>query len=345
MKRVGKGAGLMVALATAGLALAACGGGVNSDAGSSSSSASESSSSSASESSSSESSSEAAPVDCGSWGVAMHAWVGYTASAQVLSDVAREKLGCDITQTQLDEASVTYDAMEAGSVDVIIEDWGGGRWQEWVDRGAIVEVGYNGNIGLIGMFVPQWMCDEYPDITDGTKLNDYAELFVTPESGDKGAWYEGPPGYTTIGEKIIEAYDLNYKVINTGSEAALIDVFTKGSQDKTAVLGYFYEPQNFLAQVPLCRINFPANDWTDAAEASGLTDYPETPLVKLATVSLMDSGSPFAVLVANFEWTNEDQNQVAANIEGGMTPEEAAAQWINDHPDVVAKWLEGTGAS
>jgi glycine betaine/proline transport system substrate-binding protein len=235
--------------------------------------------------------------------------------------------------------------MEAGSVDVIIEDWGGGRWQEWVDRGAIVEVGLNGNVGLIGMYVPQWMCDEYPDITDGTKLNEYVDLFKTPESGDKGAWLEGPPGYTTIGEKLIEANGLNYKIINTGSEAALIEAFTKGNDNKEAVLGYFYEPQNFLAKVPLCRINFPANDWTDAAKASGLTDYPETPLVKLATVKLMDSGSPFATLVQNFEWTNEDQNQVALDIESGMTPEEAAQKWIDANPDKVAAWLEGTGAA
>ncbi|TEX50700.1 MAG: hypothetical protein B7C55_09370 [Actinomycetales bacterium mxb001] len=340
MKRVGNGAGLVVALAVAGLALAACGGSVN-EAASSSAPAPESSAAPAE-------SSEApapAPADCGEWGVAMHAWVGYTASAQVLSDVAREKLGCTINQTQLDEAATTYDAMEAGSVDVIIEDWGGGRWQEWVDRGAIEEVGFNGNVGLIGMYVPQWMCDENPDITDGTKLNDYADLFKTPESGDKGAWLEGPPGYTTIGEKIIEAYGLNYEIINTGSETALIEAFTKGSEDKTPVLGYFYEPQNFLAKVPLCRINFPANDWTDAAKASGLTDYPETPLVKLATVKLMDSGSPFATLVANFEWTNEDQNQVALDIESGMSPEEAAKKWIDAHPEIVAQWLEGTGAS
>ena len=340
MKRVGNGAGLVVALAVAGLALAACGGSVN-EAASSSAPAPESSAAPAE-------SSEApapAPADCGEWGVAMHAWVGYTASAQVLSDVAREKLGCTINQVQLDEAGVTYDAMEAGSVDVIIEDWGGGRWQEWVDRGAIEEVGFNGNVGLIGMYVPQWMCDENPDITDGTKLNDYADLFKTPESGDKGAWLEGPPGYTTIGEKIIEAYGLNYEIINTGSETALIEAFTKGSEDKTPVLGYFYEPQNFLAKVPLCRINFPANDWTDAAKASGLTDYPETPLVKLATVKLMDSGSPFATLVTNFEWTNEDQNQVALDIESGMSPEEAAKKWIDAHPEIVAQWLEGTGAS
>lgn len=340
MKRVGRSAGIMVALATAGLALAACGGGVNE---STSSSAAPETSAAAPEASSS----APAPDNsaCGEWGVAMHAWVGYTASAQVLTNVAEDSLGCTITQTTLDEAATTYDAMEAGSVDVLIEDWGGGRWQEWVDRGAVVEVGYNGNIGLIGMFVPQWMCDENPDITDGTKLNEYAELFKTPESGDKGAWYEGPPGYTTIGEKIIEAYDLNFKIINTGSEAALIEAFTKGTEDKTPVLGYFYEPQNFLAKVPLCRINFPANDWTDAAKASGLTDYPETPLVKLATLKLMESGSPFATLVQNFEWTNEDQNQVALDIESGMEPREAAQKWIDAHPDVVAAWLEGTGAS
>jgi glycine betaine/proline transport system substrate-binding protein len=331
MMRRRKRAILAIALGIAGVALAACGGSVNE----------EETTSAATEAAAT----EATMVDCGDWSVAMHAWVGYTASAQVLSDVAREKLGCTIEQITLDEGSVTYDAMEAGSVDVIIEDWGGGRWQEWVDRGAITEAGLNGNVGLIGMYVPQWMCDENPDITDGTKLNDYAELFQTPESGDKGAWLEGPPGYTTIGEKIIKAYDLNYEIINTGSEAALIEAFTKGNDEKTPVLGYFYEPQNFLAKVPLCRINFPASDWADPAEASGLTDYPETPLVKLASVKLMDSGSPFATLVQNFEWTNEDQNQVALDIESGMTPEEAAQKWIDANPEVVATWLEGTGAS
>jgi glycine betaine/proline transport system substrate-binding protein len=268
----------------------------------------------------------------------MHAWVGYTASAQVLTNVA-ESLGCNITQTTLDEAGVTYDAMEAGSVDVIVEDWGGGRWQEWVDRGAIQEVGSNGNVGLIGMFVPAWMAEEYPDITDGANLNKYADLFKNSESGDKGAWYEGPPGYTTIGEKLIAANDLNYKIISTGSEAALIELFSAAAENKTPALGYFYEPQNFLAKVPLARVNFPANDWTDAEKASGLTDYPETQLQKLATTKLMESGSPFASLLTNFSWTNADQNMVALDIESGMTPEEAAQKWIDANKDKVDAWI------
>ena len=76
-----------------------------------------------------------------------------------------------------------------------------------------------------------------------------------------------------------------------------------------------------------------------------MTDYPQTPLVKLATSELLDSGSPFATLVSNFEWTNGDQNAVAAAIEGGASPEEAAAEWISANTDTVNQWLDGTGAS
>ena len=287
------------------------------------------------------SNSNSASGDCGTWGIAMHAWNGYTASAQVVAEIAKNELGCTINQTTLEEAGVTYDAMEAGTVDVVIEDWGGGRWQEWVDRGAIVEVGPNGNIGRIGMYVAPWMVEKYPDITDAKNLNKYADLFKTADSGGKGAWYEGPPGYTTIGEKMIAANKLNFKAISTGSEAALIEVLTKAEANKTPAIAYFYEPQTFFVKMPgllNSRVNFPANDWADAAKASGLTDYPETVLVKLASKKLMDSGSAFATLIQNFKWTNDDQNAVAADIEGGMKPEEAAQKWIDAHADQVKAW-------
>ena len=279
--------------------------------------------------------------DCGTWAIAMHAWNGYTASAQVVAEVAKAN-GCTITQTTLEEAGVTYDAMEAGSIDVIIEDWGGGRWKEWVDRGAVVEAGDNGNVGLIGMYVAPWMAAKYPDILDSANLNKYADMFKTADSGSKGAWYEGPPGYTTIGEKMIAANKLNFKAIATGSEAALVDVLTKSEANKTPALAYFYTPGTLFIKIPgleQSRVAFPANDWSDAAKASGLTDYPETQLQKLMSKKLMDSGSIFSKIVMNFKWTNADQNSVAADIEGGMEPAAAAQKWIDANPDKVAAWL------
>ena len=68
--------------------------------------------------------------DCGSYAIAMHAWGGYTASAQVVAEVAKQELGCTVALTTLEEGPVTYDAMEAGTIDVVIEDWGGGRWKD-----------------------------------------------------------------------------------------------------------------------------------------------------------------------------------------------------------------------
>lgn len=287
-------------------------------------------------------STSAASGKCGDYAIAMHAWNGYTASAQVVAEVAKKELGCNITQTTLDEGPTTYDAMEAGTIDVIIEDWGGGRWKEWVDRGAVVEAGLNGNVGLIGMYVAPWMAEKYPDITDSKNLNKYASLFKTADSGGKGAWYEGPPGYTTIGEKMVSANKLNFKVIFSGSEAALVDGFTKAEANKTAFIGYAWQPWTLFAKIPNLEkghVHFPANDWADAAKASGLTDYPETPLVKLISKKLNDSNSSFATLVKNFKWTNDDQNSVAADIEGGMKPEEAAQKWIDAHADQVKAWI------
>lgn len=280
----------------------------------------------------------AAAAECGEWSIAMHAWVGYTATAQVLTNVA-EELGCTINQIKLDEAGVTYDAIEAGSVDVIVEDWGGGRWKEWADRGQVVEVGPNGNIGKIGMFIPAWMAEEYPDITDAANLNKYAELFRTSESGGKGAWYEGPPGYTTVGEKMIAAGGLDFQVISTGSEAALIELFTQSVDNKTPALGYWWEPHPLFAELDLVRVNWPNSDWEATDDADGTTDYPETPLIKIAGKKLLDSGDPFAMLVKNFKWTNADQNQVAADIEAGTDPKVAAQKWIDANRSAVDSWI------
>ena len=280
--------------------------------------------------------------DCGSYAIAMHAWGGYTASAQVIADVARQELGCTITQTTLEEGPVTYDAMEAGTIDLIIEDWGGGRWNDWSDRGAVVEAGENGNIGIIGMYVAPWMVEKYPDITDSKNLNKYAAMFKTADSGGKGAWFEGPTGYTTIGEKMVSANKLNFKVIFSGSEAALVDGFIKAEANKTAFIGYAWQPWTLHSKLPTleaARVKFPANDWSDPASASGLTDYPSTPLIKLMSKKLNDANDPFTSLVKNFQWTNADQNGVAADLENGMTAEEAASKWIAANAATVAGWV------
>ena len=45
----------------------------------------------------------------------------------------------------------------------------------------------------------------------------------------------------------------------------------------------------------------------------------------------------------NFQWTNDDQNKVAEYIaKDKMDPDAAAKKWIDDNPDMVKQWLQGT---
>lgn len=281
--------------------------------------------------------------DCGSWSISMSPWVGYTASAAVVTEVAKAQ-GCTITQKDLKE-EVAWQGFETGEVDVIIEDWDHADLvAKYVDEKKVaVAVGPNGNKGVIGYFVPPWLAKEYPEIVSDplTALNTNAALFKNSESGSKGAWLEGDPTFVTNGEAIVKNRKLNFKVIFTGSEAALIEAFRSAEANKKAVIGYFYTPQWFMNEVPLVRVNLPQDTNKCAGDAAAIDgDCPDYILDKIASKKLMDSGTVFAKIVQNFTWTNEDQNAVAADIEAGTDPAAAAKKWIDANPDKVAAWIK-----
>jgi glycine betaine/proline transport system substrate-binding protein len=280
--------------------------------------------------------------DCGFWTIVENPWNGSRANVSVVKAVAEQELGCRINTVLLSEGELTYTALESNQADVVLEDWGLGRWQPWVDKGSIVEVGQNGIVGFVGMFVAPWMVQEYPDILDYNNLNKYSELFVTSESNGKGAWYEGDPSYITIGEKLISANSLNYKFISAGSETALVELIKQSEADKKPLLTYFAGPHPLFAEMPELknsRVKFPKSNWLDAADADGTTDYPDMPVYSLATPKLMNSDSSFANLIKNFQWSNEDQDQVSKSLVDGLSSEEAAQKWINSNKDKVKEWI------
>jgi glycine betaine/proline transport system substrate-binding protein len=282
-----------------------------------------------------------AAAPCGTVNVAMNAWVGYTANAAVYSYVAKNKLGCTVVQKDLNE-QISWQGFASGEVDVVMENWGHDDLakQYITDQKVAVDAGPTGNVGHIGWYVAPWMAEKYPDITDGKNLNKYASMFATSESGGKGQVLDGDPAFVTNDEALVKNLNLDYKVVFSGSEAALIQSFRTAEQNKTPILGYFYEPQWFLSQVPLKKVNLPA--WTKGCDANAekvACDYPVYQLNKVISKKFGDGGSPAAKLAKSFKWTNEDQNAVATDIQGGMTPEAAAKKWVDAHQQAVNAWL------
>lgn len=287
---------------------------------------------------------EEAGGECDELNMAVNPWVGYAASAYVVGTVAAEKLGCTVNYKDLKE-DVAWQGFGQETVDVVIEDWGHPDLEKkyFAEKGdgSAESFGETGNVGIIGWYVPGWLAEEHPDILEYENLNKYASEFETSESGGQGQFLGSDPSYVQFDEAIVSNLDLDFKVVFSGGEAATIGAFEKAQENKEWLIGYFWEPQYIHAEVPMEKVTLPAyEDGCQDDPAKVACDYPETPLNKIVSTSWVEEGSTGVELVRNFKWSNEDQNQVAAWITSDkMSPEDAAAKWVEENPDKVEAWL------
>jgi glycine betaine/proline transport system substrate-binding protein len=281
-------------------------------------------------------------ADCGDFNIAINPWVGYEADAAVVAYVAEKNLGCSVTKKDLKE-EVAWQGFGTGEVDVVLENWGHDDLKKKYidDQKTAVRVGSTGNTGTIGWYVPPWMAEKYPDITDWKNLNKYADMFKTSESGGKGQLLDGDPSFVTNDAALVKNLNLNFKVVYAGSETALIQSFRQAEKDKKPMIGYFYEPQWFMLEVKLAHVKLPEYKTGCDANAEKIAcDYPPYDLDKIASKKFMDANGPAAQLVKNFKWTNDDQNLVAKYIAvDKMSPEDAAEKWVKDNKSKVDAWL------
>jgi glycine betaine/proline transport system substrate-binding protein len=279
---------------------------------------------------------------CGAFNLAVNPWVGYEADAAVVAYVAKTELGCTVTKKDLKE-EVAWQGFGTGEVDAVLENWGHDDLKKKyiTQQKTAVSAGQTGNKGVIGWYVPPWLAKKYPDITDWKNLDKYAAQFKTSESGGKGQLLDGDPSYVTNDAALVKNLKLNYKVVYAGSEAALITAFRQAEAKKTFVLGYFYEPQWFLSEVPLVKVNLPKyTTGCDADPQKVACDYPVYNLDKIVSKTFADSGSPAYDLVKNFNWTNADQNLVAKYIaQDKLTDDAAAKKWVDANQAKVKAWL------
>ncbi|MFJ7336332.1 ABC transporter substrate-binding protein [Streptomyces sp. NPDC101110] len=280
---------------------------------------------------------------CGTFNLAINPWVGYEANAAVLAYVAEHDLGCKVEQKDLKE-EIAWQGFGTGEVDAVVENWGHDDLKKKyiTDQKTAVEAGPTGNKGLIGWYVPPWLAKAHPDITDWKNLNRYASKFKTSESGGKGQLLDGDPSYVTNDEALVKNLKLDFKVVYAGSETALIQAYRNAEKNKQWVIGYFYEPQWFLSEVPLKKVGLPEYKAGCDADAEKVAcDYPVYELDKIVSAKFAKSGSPAYDLVKNFSWTNDDQNTVAKYIAvDKMAPEAAAKKWVEANRDKVDAWIK-----
>lgn len=283
-----------------------------------------------------------ARTPCGTVTIAVNPWVGYAADVAVASYLLEHELGCRVVRKDLTEEA-SWEGIGNGTVDVIMENWGhDAEKKKYIDdRKVAVEQGLTGNRGVIGWYVPPWLAQEHPDIVDWTRLNRYASLFRTPESGGKGQFLAGDPSFVTNDAALIKNLKLDYTVVYAGSEDKLIQAFRRAQAEREPLIGYFYAPQWLLSEIKLVHVALPLyRPGCDADPRKVACDYQPYDLEKIARKGFAESGSPAADLIKNFSWTNDDQNAVARDLTvRKMSPDAAAKRWLDTHRPTWQAWI------
>ncbi len=283
--------------------------------------------------------------------LAVNPWTGSAVNAEVAKVVLESKLGTEVKLTELDEFA-TWPAMEDGSVDAVLEVWPSGHAADYekyiTGNKTVVDLGELGPTAKIGWYVPSFVIEENPELAtwEGFKDAEAAKMFATAESGDQGQFLMGDPTYVTFDEQIIANLGLPLKYVVGGSEAAVLTALDNAVKDKTPVLVQFWKPHWKHAKLDLTEVKLPevTDECVASAEAADgkyACDYAPDVLYKAASAKLEAKNAAAFSFLQKFSLTTDQQNEIAALIDGdGMAPDAAAAKWVADNTDVVDGWLK-----
>lgn len=274
--------------------------------------------------------------------IAVNGWVGSEASAEVLAYLLEEEMGYDTQLMRVDEQP-SWQALDQGALDVILENWGHEDLYELYGpegNDTVVDGGSTGNEGDIGWYMPTYLAEENPDLLHYEGLRENTDLFRTAETGDSGEFLGGSPGFATQDQGMINAFDMDLEIVYAGTEAAQITEVQKRYADEEPVLFYFNNPHWLQEELDLSRVEFPEHEPGCADDPAYIDcDYPFYDLNKIFRKGFVEEDDHAYRFLDNWEWTNSDQNEVARMIADGLDPSEAAEIWANENPDVWQEWL------
>ena len=170
--------------------------------------------------------------------IAINPWVGPRRTSAVVDYLLEEQLGYDRQDEKILTEEVAWQGFETGEVDVDPRELGPRRTSRRSTsptRRSPMDAGPNGVTGIIGWYVPRVDARGVPGHHRLEQPQQVlADMFKTSESGDKGQFLGGDPTFVTNDEALITNLNLNYKVVYSGSEAALDHGLPAGRREEEA---------------------------------------------------------------------------------------------------------------
>jgi glycine betaine/proline transport system substrate-binding protein len=280
--------------------------------------------------------------------LAENPWTGSSVNVHVAKILLEQELGYPVEIVTIDE-NAQWAALASGDLSATLEIWPSGHAEnvaQYIDGQKVVEnLGPLGVIGKISWYVPSYLVEQNPAAASWEGLQDpaVAALFATAETGEAGQFLAGDPSWVQYDGDIIKNLGLNFQVVQSGSEQAVLAALDAAYSRQEPLLFYFWTPHSVHAKYELTPVALPAYsaECYAGAESGGVAcDYPEDLLFKAAWSGLAAQSPDAYQLLKNMQYSNDDQiAMIAATELEGKEAAVAAQDWVTANESVWRAWL------
>mgnify|MGYP001285157741 FL=1 len=245
-------------------------------------------------------------------------WDSEVASTHVIGKVL-EDVGFDVTVTPLDN-SVMWEAVATSEADASVSAWvpltHEAQIAEYGDQ--VEDLGPNLEGAKIGLVVPSYM-----DIDSIEDLTDQADQTIT--GIDAGA------GVVGAAERSLGDYEnLSEWEVQTSSGGAMTTALGTAIDNEEDIIVTGWTPH----------WKFQAYDLKYLEDPKGTFGEEET-INTFVREGLKEDNPEAYEILDNFFWETSDMESVMMDIYEGVSPEDAAAKWVEENQEKVAEWTEG----
>jgi len=290
-------------------------------------------------------------------------WTGNLVFSKLAEIILAEHMDYKVKQVFM-TGTAGWEAIAAGDIDISFEIWPSYNadakaryFAEYGGDGSVAYVTESGVIGASDYYVPRYVCEGdaargieavAPDLCMHAKgecsncglekLNQYAEVFATPETAPKGRLVGCPvAGWGCDDQQRLDLNGVNFESVELGTDTAQWAELTAAYKRGDPILVYAWEPLWIFAAYDLVGIGIPKNEDGSCWPACG---WPEDVTFQSSNPDFAKKHPDVITMMKNMKLSNAQQAPMIYDVDvEKMTPEESVRKWMDANPDVWRAWL------
>ena len=243
-------------------------------------------------------------------------------------------------------------ALRDGSVHINMEMWGGNiaEFEDDLEEGFYEAVSVNYDDAYQGLYIPQYLADEYPGLQFVQDLPNYKHLFADPHipswnpEEDKAVVYGGPADWwityflqtkfqnATLYPQLVEHFIFRPVESTTLLNATIREAY----ENEEPFIAYNWEPSGIMGELDLVLLE----DELDYDENSGAGNLPVHTVNVVVTASLKDEYPDIHDFLSHYETSAAITSSVLAYMAlEDVSPQEAAEWWLYHNQEQWRHWV------